>query len=107
MITTAIGQIMDKDTFGTKYLENYKGEVIDNSGLGESETFTVEIMEFENGVPFKFLEQRDITLDLTNLGTIQYTENVEVVNPETLEITIVENIVQRSKTIREALSELI
>jgi hypothetical protein len=62
-----IGQIIDKDTLGTKYLETYKGELLVIPELSMTETFLIEVLEFDNNTPISFIESKEITLNLNEL----------------------------------------
>lgn len=75
-----IGQIIDSETKGLHYLEDYKGRQHVIPQLTMIQSFDVEVLEFYRGKPVRFIESKTLVLNLNNLN---------------------------GKTIREALTELI
>jgi len=75
-----IGQIIDSETQGLHYLEDYKGKQHVIPQLTMTQSFDVEVIEFDRGKPVRFIESKTLVLNLNNLN---------------------------GKTIREALTELI
>lgn len=63
-----IAQIMDKETKGLGYLITYKGELLNNSLTSGIHVFEAEVIEFDGETPFKFIESRELTIDLDNMN---------------------------------------
>lgn len=97
-----IGQIMDKESKGLNYLENYHGQHVVIPQPQMIETFIAEVIRFDElNKPVEFIREIEVIIDLNNLGVVSTIQEVEVNN----EITQVE--VTRPKTIREIIQEQI
>lgn len=102
-----IAQIIDKATKGQEFLITYKDEIITQTITDGVFTVICEVIEFdETGKPITFVEERELELDLDNLGVVYSVEDMEVIDPETQEIEIIQVETSRPKTMREKLTEL-
>jgi len=59
-----LGQIIDTETKGLHYLEDFQGNQIVIPQLSITQSFDVEILEFDGDTPKTFLEARTLILDL-------------------------------------------
>lgn len=63
-----IAQIMDKDTKGLGYLKTYKGEIVNWAITDGIHVFEAEVMEFDEEAPIRFIESKELTIDLDNMN---------------------------------------
>lgn len=63
-----IAQIMDKETKGLGYLRNYKNEIINWTITDGVHVFEAEVIEFDGEGPVRFIESKELTIDLDNMN---------------------------------------
>ena len=63
-----ISQIVDKETKGLDYLRTYKDEIINWTITDGIHIFEAEVIEFEGDKPIRFIESRELTIDLDNMN---------------------------------------
>jgi len=63
-----IAQIIDKETKGLGYLKTYKDEIINGILTDGIHVFEAEVIEFDGETPIRFIESRELTIDLDNMN---------------------------------------